>query len=182
MSTTEKPATNSKTKLKRAARQYVLAYPTKFVIETEKGKVETSGFAVLDFPPTLPPSLYNNRSAIIKACQDAVYKENLAQYGNRTLVILNAADVFTVNYNTTTITKLVPPEEQVSSEKEEVSRLPKPGEAWLYRDGAVVVRVIEANDFEVKFRSSNGDEHATSLYSFLERYARSSNLPREERV
>ena len=60
-------------------------------------------------PPNLTEKQTRSRDAIRRACNDAVYKEGLKEYGNKRFIVVTYSDPFEIEFEEVTSTKLVAP-------------------------------------------------------------------------
>jgi hypothetical protein len=61
-------------------------------------------------PPGLDEAGARNRDAIERACKRAVYEDGLEEFGNKKFVVVTYGEPFTVPFERTTVTQLLPPD------------------------------------------------------------------------
>lgn len=67
-------------------------------------------YVEMDLPPGLDEAGKRSRDAIKRAVKKAVYEEGMTEYGNKDLAVISRDDIFQVEYERVTVTKLLPPD------------------------------------------------------------------------
>lgn len=67
-------------------------------------------FVQMPMPPGLDEAGLRNRDAIRRASRKAVYDLGLEEYGNKEFIVIAYGDQFSIPYERTTVTRLLPPD------------------------------------------------------------------------
>lgn len=107
--------TPDKKKRKRKPTQFMLAWVTESQpVKDDAGQpipgTERRCYVELDLPPGLDASDKRSRAAIKRACKKAVYEDGLTEFGNKALTVISRDDIFTVDYEKVSVTRLLPPD------------------------------------------------------------------------